>query len=153
MAQFNRIRALVYWFIACLLLGALSARASQTRGEALGYWSTQGGHGVIEITRCGDDLCGRIVGIGRAPDEPVPTDVQGRSQCGLPIISDARPESDGSWLGRITDPRNGRTYQAKFWVDETGRLHLRGFIGTPLLGQTQIWDRFSGQLTGQCGLA
>jgi uncharacterized protein (DUF2147 family) len=44
--------------------------------------------------------------------------------------------ADGTWLAQITDPRDGDTYQAKLWLDESGNLHLRGFIGIPLLNST-----------------
>jgi len=119
----------------------------------VGNWSTANGHGVVAISQCGDALCGRIVGIDRLATEPMPTDVFGRSQCGLTIITDQKPKADGTWLGEITDPRDGGTYQAKIWVDETGSLHLRGFIGIPQLGATQIWHRFTGHVTAECGLA
>ena len=55
--------------------------------------------------------------------------------------------------GQITDPRNGDRYQAELWVDDSGDLHLRGFIGIPLLGSTQVWRKYTGQLTAECGLA
>src|ERR1700760_2204047 len=86
-------------------LGAVRASAVEpaaggtTAGSPVGNWLTEGGHGVIEIAQCGPALCGRIVGIDRSPNEPMPTDVDGRSQCGLPIIADARPTADGAWVG------------------------------------------------------
>jgi uncharacterized protein (DUF2147 family) len=116
----------------------------------LGTWSTEDGHGVIAIEPCGDALCGRIVGIARPPGAPVPRDVHGASQCGLIIISDERPTADGSWLGHVTDPRTGITYGAEIWLDAMGNLRLRGFLGVPLLGQTQTWHRFTGHLTASC---
>jgi len=64
-----------------------------------------------------------------------------------------KSEADGTWLGEVTDPRDGATYQAKLWVDRSGNLHLRGFIGIPLLGSTQVWRPFAGRLTAECGLA
>jgi uncharacterized protein (DUF2147 family) len=142
---------------AILAIGAIvsSAMASESRSLPtipLGTWSTANGHGVVAIEQCADALCGRIVGIDHDPTEPMPTDVHGRPQCGLTIITNERPEADGTWLGEITDPRDGATYQAKLWLDEVGNLHLRGFIGVPLLGATQIWHRFTGRLTAECGL-
>jgi uncharacterized protein (DUF2147 family) len=131
---------------------ALSASATPAAGP-VGTWSTTNGHGVVEIAQCGDALCGRIVGIDRAPADPMPTDAHGHSQCGLTIITDEKPAADGTWLGRITDPRDGDTYHAKLWLDENGDLHLRGFIGIPLLGSTQTWHPFTGHLTAECGLA
>jgi uncharacterized protein (DUF2147 family) len=140
--------------VAMLVLGlsVLSASATPTTSPA-GTWLTANGHGVVATAQCGDTLCGRIVGIDREPTEPMPTDVDGHSQCGLTIITNERPAEDGTWLGKITDPRNGNTYQAKLWVDEGGDLHLRGFIGIPLLGSTQIWRKYTGHLTADCGLA
>jgi uncharacterized protein (DUF2147 family) len=128
---------------------ALAAPTDNPRGS----WSTANGHGVIAIESCGDALCGRIVGIDRAPTEPMPTDVRGRSQCGLTIITNERPAGDGAWLGEVTDPRDGATYNAKLWLDASGDLHLRGYIGIPLLGATQTWRKFAGHLTAECGLS
>jgi uncharacterized protein (DUF2147 family) len=130
---------------------ALSASAAPTDGP-VGAWTTENGHGVIAIDRCGDALCGRIVGIDRAPDEPIPTDVHGNSQCGLTIITNEKPDSDGSYLGQITDPRDGNTYQAKIWLGQDGNLRLRGFLGIPLLGSTQVWRPFTGHLAKECML-
>jgi uncharacterized protein (DUF2147 family) len=79
----------------------------------VGTWTTANGHGVVAIDQCGEALCGRIVGIDRKPTEPMPTDVNGRSQCGLTIITNEKPRGDGTFLGEITDPRDGGRYQAK----------------------------------------
>lgn len=133
-------------------LVAASAWAAPAR-TPIGTWLTANGRGVVAITQCGDALCGRIVGIDRDPTAPMPTDVHGRPQCGLTIITNEKPQVDGMWLGDVTDPRDGRTYQAELWLDESGNLHLRGFIGIPLLGSTQIWRPFTGHLTAECGLA
>jgi uncharacterized protein (DUF2147 family) len=116
-------------------------------------WLTENGRGVIEITPCGDALCGRIVGIDRAEAEPMPTDVDGRPQCGLIIITNEKPDADGTWLGQITDPRDGHSYQARLSVDASGNLRLRAFVGVPLLGSTQVWRPFTGHLTADCRLA
>jgi uncharacterized protein (DUF2147 family) len=132
---------------------AASSASAAPEGSPLGTWFTANGHGVVAIDRCGDALCGRIVGIERKPAEPMPTDVDGRPQCGLTIITNERPQVDGTWLGQVTDPRDGGVYQAKLWLDAQGNLRLRGFIGIPALGATQTWHRFNGHLTAACVLA
>jgi uncharacterized protein (DUF2147 family) len=126
-----------------------AAREMPMEAPPLGQWVTRGG-GVIEIGWCGTTLCGRIVGIPRAQGEPAPVDYQGRSQCGLTIITDEHSTEGGVWLGNVTDPRDGKTYQAELWVDNAHRLNLRGFIGVPLLGRTEIWDRFRGGIADDC---
>jgi len=145
--------------LGCLvvLAGVLasSGTAAQDRRvnrSALGLWQTQGG-GVIEILRCGRGLCGRIVGIPRTPSDPIPKDSAGRSQCGLMIMTLVAEEQDGSWSGQITDPRDGAQYHAKLWVDDRGSLHVRGYILLPLLGQTQIWHRYTGRVGPECAIA
>ncbi len=154
----SKLPELVHWLRGALTLAILltAAAAASAMGsdnqQPVGAWSTANGHGVVAIGQCGDALCGRIVGIDRKPTEPMPTDVHGHSECGLTIITNEKPATDGSWLGQITDPRNGGTYQAKLWVDDAGNLHLRGFIGIPQLGATQIWHPFTGHLTAACGL-
>ncbi len=134
-------------------LSAFAFAAAAPSASPVGTWLTESGHGVVQIAACGDVLCGRIVGIDRDPGSPMPTDVNGRPQCGLTIISNEKPDADGTWLGEVTNPRDGATYQAKLWVDGSGNLHLRGFIGIPLLGSTQVWRPFTGRLTAECGLA
>ncbi len=96
---------------------AFSSKAEAHEGErpdtVFGPWTTADGHGVILIEPCGDAVCGRIVGIGRAAGEPIPKDVHGELQCGLTIITRERPIGDGTWEGKITDPRSGTTYGAQ----------------------------------------
>lgn len=153
MSPFGRILRTVALVGALgLLMPAVRAGASAPSAP-LGDWMTANGHGVVQIARCGNALCGRIVGIDRPPGAPMPTDAQGKPQCGLTIITDGTPTPDGAWLGHITDPRDGSAYQAEIRVDGAGRLHLRGFVGIPLFGQTQIWHRFTGRLMSECGIA
>jgi uncharacterized protein (DUF2147 family) len=152
--MFRRTRSVAFFCrAATLAIGLIASAASATTADSpRGTWSTENGHGVIAIEPCGDALCGRIVGIDRGPTEPMPTDVHGRPQCGLTIITNEKPDADGTWLGNVTDPRDGATYHAKLWVDARGDLHLRGYLGIPLLGSTQTWRKYTGHLTTECGL-
>ena len=133
-----------------------SARAAPQQGQAetpIGAWLTAKGNAVVRIMPCGDVLCGEIAGIARAPGAPMPTDVEGKPQCGLVIIRDERPEGDDSWVGTVTDPRDGASFGARLRVDEAGNLRLRGFFAVPLLGETQTWHRFTGRLGAECRMS
>lgn len=138
------------WALLALIFATGTAAAAPS---PLGTWQIENGRGVIAIAPCGQALCGRIVGINRDPGTPMPTDVHGRSQCGLTIITNATLSDGGAWFGQITDPRSGNTYQAKLWVDDKGNLNLRGYLGIPLFGQTQVWRPYTGELTSECDLA
>ena len=141
----------------CLLtLANLSSASAALRGDAgtpVGRWLTEGRDAVIDIESCGDALCGRIVGITLdRPQAPIPTDHQGRSQCGLDIIQGAVPDGGGAWSARIVDPRDGSVYRATMRLDAQRRLHLRGYIGIPLLGRTQVWTPFERTVPENCRL-
>jgi uncharacterized protein (DUF2147 family) len=139
---------------ALLVLALATPRASAALSPNVqGNWLTGNGHGVVQIARCGAELCGRIVGIDRAAGEPMPTDVRGRPQCGLSIVTTDGADPDGTWHGQITDPRDGHSYQTRLSVDQRDDLRLRVFIGIPALGSTQVWHRFTGRLGPDCRIA
>jgi len=135
-----------------LALGLLVALASPARAALpIGDWLTQGRDGVIRIGPCGADLCGWIVGIGHfEADGSAPRAVGGRSQCQLAILTGLHQEDAGVWQGTVTDPRDGTSYHARVTLDPEGRLHMRGYVGIPLFGETQIWTRYAGRLTQDC---
>lgn len=146
-------------YLAVFAVGAMVALAAApaSAGQAgaanpIGRWLTGSDGGVIEIEPCGDDgLCGRIVGITLDhPNDPMPTDSRGQPQCGLTIISDARKTGPGEWTGRITDPRNGKTYNVRLTLDADARLDVRGYVGLPLFGQTVVWQPFAGRIGDRC---
>jgi uncharacterized protein (DUF2147 family) len=143
-------RLLCTGLLACLLALAHPAARAANVPPVVGDWLTEGGDGVIQIAPCAQGLCGRIVGITRAPGEPMPVDFQGKSQCGLLILTADETPIDGAWRGHITDPRNGTAYQARLRVDAQQRLLMRGFVAVPLLGETQTWPRFIGRIGPEC---
>lgn len=130
-------------------LPASSATDPSGSPSPIGRWADPDG-GVVEIEPCGAALCGRIVGITLDhPGDPEPTDYRGQPECGLTIIN-AVKTGDDEWTGHVTDPRNGKTYNARLWVDEDGRLHMRGYVGLPLFGETVIWRPFQGSIGNRC---
>jgi uncharacterized protein (DUF2147 family) len=134
-------------------IGAPVTADGATIASPVGVWVTQGGDGLIAIEPCGGELCGRIVGYAVfSASDPPPHDWQGRSQCGEVIIPGARFDGD-AWAGHIINPRNGNSYNARFHVDEDGDLKLRGYLGIPLLGQTQTWTRYNGTPPPDCRIA
>lgn len=150
-------RALL-WMAFAAALGAATvavasvAAAAPVRSTPVGRWLTGDDGGVIEIAPCGsDDLCGRIVGIPRDhPGAPEPTDFRGHPQCGLTIISAAKRTGPDEWTGSIEDPRNGKRYHAQLSLDDAGRLHVRGYVGLPLFGETVVWRPFDGNIGEHC---
>jgi uncharacterized protein (DUF2147 family) len=139
----RRLAALAIAAAQIGLTGTVGAQSVSGRAP-VGLWLTEDREGVIRIAPCGQNLCGSIAGQSSAgPEPPI------AARCGLRILTVA-PSRPGIWDGHITNPEDGRVWKAQIWQDTEGQLHLRGYIGLPLLGATQIWTRYPGQLGAGC---
>ncbi len=138
--------------ILILSLGVIfSIAPAMAQGAPAGWWMDQSGRAGIVISACGNDLCGKIEWL------KVPRDKAGRPKtdihnsnaalksrllCGLPILGDFTPDGQGGWQnGWIYDPQNGKTYRSVMHLAADGTLHVRGYVGIPLLGRSEIWRR------------
>ncbi len=142
--------------VALLVLGA--GRAAGATPE--GLWYAEGGAAQVEIARCADGLCGRVVWL-RAPfdedgctlrdrENPDPA-LRTRPVLGLEVLRGLQPAPDGAWTdGTIYDPSSGRTYRCEARLDGDDRLRLRGYVGVTWLGRTTRWLR-AGSEGRACG--
>ena len=134
----------------CALLVPTRAR-SDAPLPPVGLWLTEDRGGVIRVQPCGAGLCGIIVGLSDWPaNGDVKRDWRGRPQCHSTLLVSLALRTDGRWHGSVTNPEDGRTYSAEVWVPADGILRLRGYIGLPLLGSTQLWPPFRGQVQPDC---
>ena len=64
---------------------------------------------------------------------------------GLTILRNVKPAADDKGTfegGDILDPNNGKLYKVRLKVaPDNSRLDVRGYIGTPMIGRTQVWTR------------
>jgi uncharacterized protein (DUF2147 family) len=139
-------------FMLVFLAAAFGGVASAASHSPAGYWLTASGGAVVQIERCDNALCGRLIGIVLNPSTAMPVDWQGQSECGLQLLQPSTADEGGTWHGHIINPRNGNAYHVEFHVDRRDQLHLRGYVGLPLFGETQIWHRFEGAAPTSCRL-
>lgn len=137
--------------LTCVVLAG-PVRAQAAPGIT-GRWLTKDHSTVIDIEPCGGSLCGSIVGMVAWPKDGVPRDLHGQAECRETIIRDFRPVESNLWKGDIINPNTDKVYDAELWLGRDTQLHLRGYIGLPLFGQTQIWTRYDGEISGDCHLA
>lgn len=144
-------------FIMAALVLALTPlmATAQTDGSLTGRWKTiddetNAPRSIVEITEANGELQGRILQIFYRPDEkpdPVCEACEGERKdkpvIGMTFLWGLKPDGSNEWAsGSVLDPKNGKIYNAKATLTEAGqKLRLRGFIGTPILGRTQIWLR------------
>jgi uncharacterized protein (DUF2147 family) len=145
--------------LAAILVFSLATPADSIEAESAalpavaGLWLTHDQGGVIAISPCGGAICARIAGVVLDhPSDPMPLDYRGVSQCGLPLIADARQVRPALWKGHILDPRNGSLFGVELWLKDANHLALRGFLGFSLLGRTEEWTRYTGIVPSDCRL-
>lgn len=139
-------------FIACMIsLMATHVQGQEAGADAiLGEWLTEEDKATVEIYRCGDRYCGKIVLLKepKNPDGSEKLDTnnpdpskRNRTVIGLDIVWDFRYKGDNVWGdGRIYDPDNGKTYSCKMNLEDN-KLKVRGYIGISLFGRTTVWTR------------
>jgi uncharacterized protein (DUF2147 family) len=103
----------------------------------------------IRIAEVNGELQGKIEKLVRPADQnpnPLCVKCEGASKnqplIGMTILSGLKPEGDAYTGGQILDPGNGTLYKAKMSLADNGRkLEVRGYIGVPMLGRSQVWVR------------
>lgn len=104
---------------------------------------------LVRVTEAQGTLQGRIERVFPAPGEsPDPKCVkcEGANRnapvVGLLIMTELRKTGDEYADGQILDPDSGSTYRSRVRLLENGqKLSVRGYIGIPALGRTQVWIR------------
>jgi len=71
--------------------------------------------------------------------------LRGRKLVGMPLIWGFKATADPKVFegGQIYNASNGKTYNANITLQPDGRLSLRGYVGSPMFGETQIWTRIN----------
>jgi len=144
--------------IAGVILLVSTSIFAEGADDILGVWDNQEKDAKIEIFKCGQKYCGKIVWL-KEPNYPAGSNegppgtprldnnnpdpaLRTRPVIGLRIIHDFVYTEGGLWKGgKVYDPKNGKTYSGKMTLVSHGQLNLRGFIGISIIGRTAIWTR------------
>jgi len=162
------IRMLLTGLLAGAPLLAAGAQASSGPDAIVGFWQTEDGGAVIEITSAdaldaeksgyqghlawlreshypADDpqgMDGEPVVDRHNPDPALRT----RALIGLKLLTGlryrVREDGDARWVdGHVYDTENGKRYDCIAWLADDDHLKLRGYVGIKLLGRTTTWTR------------
>jgi uncharacterized protein (DUF2147 family) len=139
---------------AAMLALSVTALSAWADGSPVGLWkniddSSGKPSALIRITESGGELTGKIEKLFREPGEeanPICTKCDGALKdqpvIGMTILSGLKKDGDEYSGGQILDPGNGKLYKSKLSVVDDGKkLNVRGYIGVPMLGRTQVWLR------------
>ena len=140
--------------ITLILFSSLTflSYAQSNLNDIIGTWKTIDDEtgkakSLIEITEDNGVYSGKIIKILN-PEEPNPVCKKCKGERanqpieGMVIIENVSKKKDAWSGGTILDPKKGKTYKVKFTLRENGsKLKVRGYIGIPTVGRTQIWQR------------
>lgn len=104
---------------------------------------------LIRITETNGALQGKIEQLFREPNDdqnPKCDKCEGARKdqpiVGMVILSGLKKDGDEYNGGEILDPNNGKVYKSKMHLTDKGKkLNVRGYIGMPMLGRSQVWVR------------
>ncbi len=137
--------------IAAILMTIGSAASAQAP-SVTGTWLTASGVAQVQVGPCADPAGGAL---SKGPDGQVvapdaATDyrnadakLRSRKVIGMPLIWDFKKTADPNVFedGHIYNGENGKTYNANISLQPDGPLRLRGYVGSPMFGETQVWTR------------
>jgi uncharacterized protein (DUF2147 family) len=146
----------IWAFGLAVILAATPAFCAHT-DDVIGPWQTNGESSSLDIFKCGEKLCGKVVWLKHpnyvsSKDGPVgmpkvdlknpDPKLRTRPILGLQVIEGLTPTGDNRWEhGSCYDPESGNSYQCKMRLEKPDKLEVRGFIGFSLLGRTYVLTR------------
>jgi uncharacterized protein (DUF2147 family) len=126
-----------FWICA-----AIFAAPSVAFAGPVGKWRVADGTALIQISRCGPAICGKIAWTsdpGVDENNPDPRQ-RNRALVGLPILV-LRPSGANLWTGTIYNAKDGQNYAASLAMNGESVLRLEGCVtGTNICGG-EDWTR------------
>jgi uncharacterized protein (DUF2147 family) len=152
------LHALIRSFHGCFVLGitliVLHTGAHAAEFSPIGLWKTIDDNtgqprGLVRIREINGQYEGKVEQIFLKAGEPANPKCEKckgnrRDQpvIGMIILWGLTRQGNEYQGGEILDPENGKVYRARLrFLDGGTKLDVRGFIGTPLFGRSQIWIR------------
>jgi len=139
------------FFIALVLNFTVTAAFANNPDKVLGVWVTQDSDSKVEIFKKDNKYYGKIVWLKTPMDNNKPVvdkfnpkeKLKTRPVLGLVVLNDLK-YNDNEWEdGKVYDPKTGKTYDCKMWIDEKDNsiIHIKGFIGFSLIGKEVKWKK------------
>jgi uncharacterized protein (DUF2147 family) len=136
--------------LTALTVTALTTIAFVNRAQAAnveGLWMTPTSGGQVEISRCGDSLCGKLVTSYRIKANPNLVDVKNkdtslraRTLKDMPVLYDFAGGPTKWTDGKVYNAIDGKVYSSTLTLVSGNQIQLKGCGVTPHC-KTEAWNR------------
>lgn len=105
--------------------------------------------GLVRIVEIDGEYIGTVMAVFSPPaPDPQPLceqckgELKNKPIVGMVILRGVRQAGDGYSAGQVLDPDEGQVYKCRITLIDGGRkLEVRGYLGIPLFGRSQVWIR------------
>ena len=128
---------------------SVAAHAASEGSPVAGLWLTEKGDARIQVSQCGNALCGKVAWLRDAIDPATgrpQTDsknpnasLAARPMVGIQLFLGMKPAGPGRWAGHIYNADDGGVYEGKLSLMGPGALRVEGCLGALCGGET--WTR------------
>ncbi|NVK03979.1 MAG: DUF2147 domain-containing protein [Flavobacteriia bacterium] len=144
----------IFALIALFSFTSIGAFA-QNPDDILGIWLNEREDAKIEIYKQNGKYYGKIVWLlndreddGSTPnrdDKNPNAGLRNRRVIGINIMTALEWDADDEEYtdGEIYDPRSGNTYSLYGYIQDDGKLFMKGYMGFSLIGRSTEWTRSS----------
>jgi uncharacterized protein (DUF2147 family) len=132
-----------FLFVFTILVDGARVHSNSILGEWIDHDKVHG-DSIIQILEINGRFFGKIVGM--RDEKQVDEENPDSSKRTLPLLGRQILKdftfANGEWSGgTIYDPKNGKTYSCKMWLETPKVLKIRGYLGISLFGITNTWTR------------
>ena len=127
----------------------LAASSGAQAGDPTGVWLTEKGDARVRISRCGNAMCGSIVGLrdpiddetGRPATDKRNPDPSRRNRplVGTQLILGMHQVNDDKWSGRIYNADDGKVYAGSIQITGQSSLKIEGCVA--IFCGSETWTR------------
>lgn len=128
------------------------AYAETDPASIAGIWETDSKNIRMEILQDGETAKGKILwgdkiveadGITSKKDTKNPdASLRSRDVVGITNLTGLRWNGKEYVGGKFYAAPTGQTFDCKLWTRNDGMMHIRVFLGSPLVGKTMNWHRY-----------
>ena len=130
-------------WLGASLLASLTAGVGFETPEPFGIWRNSKDSVHIEILRCGEALCGRVVWA----NEKAKADARKGGTdplVGTEMLRNFRKDSKGRWRGKVFVPDIGQTFYGTIAMIDAHKLKARGCLFAGIVCRSKIWVQIEG---------